>query len=110
MNTKQKKKKKSDPDAKDLNPEIVEFAQKSGILRSSFNLFLGGVLTWQETLELMLIALYKDHRENKILLNKYIQRKSGITTPKECLQIPIPKKPQTLQLYDVENVQMEPLF
>lgn len=99
---KQKKKKKSDPDAKDLNTAIVEFAQKSGILRSSFNLFLSGTLTWQETLELMLITLYKDHRENKILLNKYIQRKTGIPTPPEMLSLPIPKKPVQLEICNIQ--------
>lgn len=89
---KQKKKKKSDPDASDLNPVIVEFAKKNGLLRGSFNLYLTGALTWQETLELMLIALYKEHRANKILLNKYIQRKTQTPTPPENLRLPIPQK------------------
>ncbi len=101
---KQKKKKNSDPDAQDLNPAIVEFAQKSGILRSTFNLYLSGHLTWQESLELMLIALYKDHRENKILLNKYIQRKTGIPTPPENLCLPIPQKQIRLELCNAGSV------
>lgn len=96
----QQKKKKSDPDVYLINPTIVEIAKKNGFVRQSFNLYLAGKLTWEQALEMMLIALYEDYRDNKILLNKYIQRKTGQPTPKEMLSLPVPKKVPSTYPYE----------
>jgi hypothetical protein len=57
----QQKKNPNDPDASDLNPEIVRIANRNGFLRGFISMYLHGQLTWQETLENMVVTMMKEY-------------------------------------------------
>lgn len=98
-----KKKLKTDPEPSEINPEILRIAERNGFLRQPLNLYLAGQLSWRETLEMMVMCLHSDYRDKTILLNKYIQRKTGIPNPPKLPAL-CPKQPKTIDVEDVQVV------
>lgn len=65
----QKKKNPADPDADQLNQDIVRIAHNTAFVRQPMILFLDGQLTWMECLEAMVLLMAKEYKEqNKILV------------------------------------------
>ena len=74
--SKHKKKIPTDPNPEEINPELIQFAREIGFLRGPFNLYLEGMITYREALELMLIVMTKEYRHimSRIIKKKIKQR------------------------------------
>lgn len=66
-----------------IPPEIVKAAHLSGTVKQYLNLFLHGDLTYELTLEKMVVSLTKENRSIKTILSRHLKE-----TPQVILGLP----------------------
>lgn len=102
----QVKKDPNDPDADKLNKEIVAIAALIGFMKQPMMLYLSGKLTWMETLEIMVILMAKEYREQKkILIDTLLEKGPEITLMlnNPLLSKALPQKPLEIENREPAN-------
>ena len=72
------KKNPNDPDAQDLNPEIIKLGHRLGFVNQPIQLYLHGELTWMETLESIILLLAKEYKAQNTLLVQALSEKPSM--------------------------------
>lgn len=67
------KKKPTDPNWEEINPDIVKLAKTTKWIRDPFELYLRGDLTWMEALETMVTIIGKEFKAQQSLLVQTLQ-------------------------------------
>lgn len=88
----QVKRDKSDPDHREINPEIIRLCQRNGMARSCLILFEKGEITWLQCLETMVVALGKELLANQAVLvdqrNDYLRVAKALKATADQLALP----------------------
>lgn len=69
----------NDPDFRDINPEIIKFAETNGAIRQLIELYLSGRTTWMQSLETMVTTIAKEMRKQQRMLVE-VQMETSKTT------------------------------
>lgn len=90
---KQHKKDKRDPDASELNRDIIRLSYKYGFIRQFIALYLHGEVTWTETLEHIIVAMMREYEDQGQLLMEVTQENFDLAKQLPSLLYEQPKVP-----------------
>lgn len=90
---KQLKKDPNDPDAAQLNRDIIRLSYKYGFIRQFISLYLHGEVTWKETLEHIIVAMMREYEDQGKLLDEIIQENFDLSKNLPALLYEQPKMP-----------------